>query len=71
MWRSRFIFIVFFFTAMLVATVHLRTTSSRIFYKSRAGIVQQDRLRQQLWQKQLMMASLTNPAVLPNAPNQD
>lgn len=68
MWRLRFIFIVFFFTALLVATVHLRTTSSRIFYRSRAGVVRQNRLKQQLWQKELMMASLTNPAALPDEP---
>lgn len=67
MWRSRFIFIVFFFTALLVATVHLRTTSSRIFYRSRADTVQQERLRQQLYGKQLTLASITNPSVLPDS----
>lgn len=66
MWRSRFIFVIFYFTALLVATVHLRTTSSRIFYRSRAATVAQNRLKQQLWKKQLMLASMTNPTVLPD-----
>ncbi len=65
MWRSRFIFIIFYFTALLVATVHLRTTSSRIYYRTRAAAVTQKRLKQQLWQKQLTLASMTNPSVLP------
>ena len=68
MWRSRFIFIVFCLTTLLVATVHLRTTSSRIFYSSRADVVRQDRLKQQLWEKQLMLAKLTNPSTLPDTP---
>lgn len=66
MWRSRFIFVIFYFTALLVATVHLRTTSSQIFYRSRTAGVAQNRLKQQLWQKQLMLASMINPTVLPD-----
>lgn len=71
MWRSRFIFIVFYFTALLVATVHLRTTSSRIFYRSRVSAVEQGRLKHQLWEKQLVMAGYTNPTVLPEAAGEE
>ncbi len=59
--RSRLIFIVFYMTAVLISAVLLRNNSSRIFYKFRESYVAQNRLRQQLWHKQLTMASLTTP----------
>lgn len=51
-------------TAMLIATVLLRTTSSRNFFKFRKAYVKQNRLKQQLWQKQLVMETLTNPGAI-------
>ena len=60
--RSRLIVIVFYLTAVLIATVGLRTASSRTFYKFRAAYVLQSRLKQQLWQKQLQLESLINPS---------
>ena len=62
--RSRIIFIIFLMTAMLIATVLLRTTSSRNFFKFRKAYVKQNRLKQQLWQKQLVMETLTNPGAI-------
>jgi hypothetical protein len=59
--RSRLIFIVFYMTAVLITAVLLRTNSSRIFYKFRLAHVAQNRLNQQLCQKQLIMATLTTP----------
>jgi len=51
-------------TAILIATVLLRTTSSRNFFWFRQAYVQQNRLRQQLWQKQIVMETLTNPSAI-------
>jgi hypothetical protein len=62
--RSRLVFIVFYLTAILIATVHLRTVSSRIFYRFRAAVVARDRIKQQLWQKQLQLESLINPSAI-------
>jgi hypothetical protein len=62
--RSRLIFIVFYMTAVLITAVLLRTNSSRIFYNFRSCRVRHDQLKQQLWQKELTMASLTTPAAI-------
>jgi len=59
--RARFIFIVFYLTAVFIATVALRNASSRVFYRFRTTVITQNRLKQQLWQKQLELESLINP----------
>jgi hypothetical protein len=59
--RSRLIFIVFYLAAVFILTVLLRTNSSRIFYNFRISYVYQNRLKQQLWHKQLTMASMMTP----------
>ena len=59
--RTRVIFIVFYVTSVLIACVHLRTESSRVFNKCRVAYTSQQRLKQQLWQKQLRLESLINP----------
>ena len=59
--RSRLIFIVFYLTAVFILTVLLRTNSSRIFYNFRMSYVHQNRLKQQLWHKQLTMVSMMTP----------
>jgi hypothetical protein len=63
---SRFctIFVVFYFTAVLILTVHLRSADNRIFYKLCATYTKQNRMKQQLWQKQLRLENLINPAVV-------
>ncbi len=59
--RPRLIFIVFFLTAVLIATVHLRTSSSRIFYRGRRAFVVQGNLKLKLGEKQLRLEQLITP----------
>lgn len=62
--QLRFILIVFYLTATLLFSVHIRTSGSRGFYKLRKANVIEGRLKQELWQKQLQLESLINPAVI-------
>jgi len=58
------VFVVFYFTAVLIFTVYLRSTDNRIFYKLCTTYTKQSRLKQQLWQKQLQLENLINPAAV-------
>ena len=69
--RSRFIYCVFFVTAALVFTVHLRTSSVRLFNQYRSAMVEQNHLTQQLFAQQLRFESLINPAGLTPPKPQD
>jgi hypothetical protein len=62
--RFRFVFVIFFVTAVLILTVQVRSANHRIFYHLCAVNVEQGRLKQQLWQKQLQVENLINPAVI-------
>ena len=62
--RSRLVFIVFFLTAVLIATVHLRNISSRIFYQFRGSVVARDDIQQQLWNKQIRLEGVINPSAV-------
>jgi cytochrome c-type biogenesis protein CcmE len=64
--RSRFyfVFVVFCFTAVLILTIYLRSANNRIFYKLCTRTAEQGRLKQQLWQKQLRLENLINPAAV-------
>jgi len=64
--RSRFcfVFVIFYFTAVLIATVWLRGANNRIFYKLCTINAQQNQLKQQLWQKQLRLENLINPVTV-------
>ncbi len=62
--RLRFCFVIFYFTAVLILTVCLRSANNRIFYKLRTIDAEQGQLKQQLWQKQLQLESLINPAAV-------
>ncbi len=62
--RFCFVFVVFYFTAILLFTVYLRSADNRIFYKLCTIGVEQNRLKQKLWQKQLQLESLINPAAV-------
>lgn len=62
--RLCFVFVVFYFTAILLFTVYLRSADNRIFYKLCTIGVEQNRLKQKLWQKQLQLESLINPAAV-------
>jgi hypothetical protein len=62
--RSRpcIVLVIFFFAATLILTVFLRGYEDRTFYTLQRYKVEQRRLRQELWQKQLRVESLINPA---------
>jgi hypothetical protein len=62
--RFAFIFIVFSLVGISIFTVHIRSEMARSFYKLRIAQVQQGRLRQDLWQKQLQFESLINPEAI-------
>ncbi|HPD47903.1 MAG TPA: hypothetical protein P5279_14850 [Anaerohalosphaeraceae bacterium] len=62
--RARLIFIIFFLTAVLIGTVHLRVSASRVFFRCRKAIVEQDNLRLQLGRKQLALEELLNPSII-------
>ena len=62
--QFRFAFIVFYFTAILIFAVYLRSANNHIFYKFCTYRSEQSRLKQQLATKQLMLESLINPAAI-------
>lgn len=62
--RFRFLFVVCYFTAILLFTVNLRAAENRIFYKIYTVKAEQSRLKQQLAKKQLRVESLINPAAV-------
>ncbi len=62
--QFRFVCVVLCFTALLMLTVYLRTEESRIIYQVCVVNAEQDRQRQLLWQKQIMVENLTNPAAV-------
>jgi hypothetical protein len=58
----RFVVVMFFFAGTLILSVYLRSANHRIFYTLRHQRIEQNRLQQDLWQKQLRLESMTNPA---------
>jgi len=60
--RLSFVLVVFFFAATLIVAVYLRGANYRAFYTLRTHKIEQGRLQQELWQKQLRVESLINPA---------
>jgi hypothetical protein len=60
--RFSFVLVVFFFAATLIVAVYLRGADKQAFYKIRTCKIEQGRLQQELWQKQLRVESLINPA---------
>jgi len=66
--RARFVYSVFFLTAAMVFTVHLRTSSTRLFNQYRSAKVDQNKITQQLWQQQLRFESRVNPSGLTPPP---
>jgi hypothetical protein len=60
--RFSFVLVVSFFAATLIVAVYLRGADRRAFYKIRTYKIEQGRLQQELWQKQLRVESLINPA---------
>ena len=62
--RLSFVLVVLFFAATLILTVYLRDSKNRDFYTLRRCKIEQGRLQQELWQKQLRVESLINPAAI-------
>lgn len=60
--RLCFVLVVFFFAATLITSVYLRDSDRRVFYTLRRYRIEQGRLQQELWQKQLRVEGLVNPA---------
>jgi len=64
--KSRFclVIVIFYFTAILICTVYLRNSNNRVFYQIYKVNTEQERLRQQLRQKQLQLEVIINPAAV-------
>jgi hypothetical protein len=60
--RFSFVLVILFFAATLIVAVYLRGADRRAFYRIRMYKIEQGRLQQELWQKQLRVESLINPA---------
>jgi hypothetical protein len=60
--RFSFVLVILFFAATLIVAVYLRGADRRAFYRIRTYKIEQGRLQQELWQKQLRVESLINPA---------
>lgn len=61
MLRVRFVFIVFLISTVLIAAVHLRAMSNRVYFRYRASVVARQNIKQQLWNKQILLDSYVNP----------
>jgi len=62
--QFRFVFVVLFFTAVLIFAVYLRNVNNRIFYQLYTQETEQSWLVQELTRKQLEVESLINPATV-------
>jgi len=60
--RLSFVLVIFFFAATLIVAVYLRDANRHVFYSLRTSKIEQGRLQQELWQKQLRVESLISPA---------
>jgi hypothetical protein len=62
--QFRFVFVVFYFTAVLIFAVYLRSANNRIFYQIYTQEAEQSWLMQELTHKQLQVETLINPAAV-------
>ncbi len=62
--RFCFVFVIFYFIAVLILTVSLRSADNRLFYRFCIVNSEQGRLKQKLWQKQLQLENLINPVAV-------
>jgi cytochrome c-type biogenesis protein CcmE len=60
--RLGLVLVIFFFAATLIVSVFLRDSDCRVFYTLQRYRVEQRRLQQELWQKQLRVEGLISPA---------
>jgi len=62
--QFRFVFVVCYFTAVLILAVYLRSANNRIFYQIYTQQAEQNWLIQELTNKQLQVETLINPAAV-------
>ncbi len=62
--QFRLVFVVFYFTAVLIFAVYLRSTNNRIFYDRCRYSAEENLLNQKLGAKQLLLERLINPAAI-------
>lgn len=62
--RFRFVFVVFYFTGVLILAVYLRSLNNRIFYELSLETAEQERLNEELGDKQLRLERLINPTAV-------
>jgi hypothetical protein len=62
--RFRFVFVVFYFTGILILAVYLRSLNNRIFYELSLETDEQERLNEELGDKQLRLERLINPTAV-------
>ncbi len=60
----RFIYVVLFFTAVLIFAVYIRNVNNRVFYQLYTLEMEQSWLVQELTEKQLEVESMINPAAV-------
>lgn len=60
----RFLFVVLYFTAVLIFVLCLRNANNQTFYKIYRCEAEQSRLIRELTHKQLQVESLINPAAV-------
>jgi hypothetical protein len=63
----RYIFIVLVLLFVCLSAIYLRRLQNSAFYKFRTAQAKQSRLKQELWQQQLRLESLINPASVSEA----
>jgi len=62
--RLCFIYIIFWFVAVLVLSIFLRDANHHMFYELRVCQGKHSQLTRQLWQKQLELEQSINPAAI-------
>lgn len=69
--RWCFVFVIFYFTAVLIFTICLRSAEHRVFYQLCTIKAEQGRLKQELREKQLQVEELINPAIVSEGVGED
>jgi hypothetical protein len=69
--RLKLIIFIFLVTAALLLAVHFRSKNNSLFYKYCRISAEQNIFRQKLWQKQLEVESILNPASLSQRNNRE
>jgi len=62
--RFRFVFVVAYFTGILILAVYLRDANNRIFWRLATVKAEQRHLQKELGDKQLWLERLINPAAV-------